>query len=112
MIARRQSPVASPVPRNHAGTGIDESLIQTLRQAERGIAPTLQHLAEQAGELARAGRDALASGSKELDAGVHRTSERTLDYIRHEPVKSVVMAAALGAAAVALLHLLRQPARS
>jgi len=73
------------------------------------------HAADQAIRSSqRAADDALNSLTKamhDLRKKADRASDNTVSYIRHEPVKSVLIAAATGAALVALISLLA-PSRS
>jgi ElaB/YqjD/DUF883 family membrane-anchored ribosome-binding protein len=41
----------------------------------------------------------------------HQATDKTVAYIRHEPIRSVLIAAATGAALVALLRLVSRPGR-
>lgn len=99
-------------PKNHTDTRPDSARVQELKEAHRGAAAGLQQMVERAEDLARAGRDTLSAGSHELSESALRVGNRTLDYIRHEPVKAVAIAALMGAAAVALAHLMRHPPAS
>jgi len=68
--------------------------------------PRLMRLAEQAESLARRGADALRDGSQQLRAKAGEASEQTAGYIRDEPFKAVLIAAAVGAALMGLAALL------
>jgi ElaB/YqjD/DUF883 family membrane-anchored ribosome-binding protein len=68
--------------------------------------PALQRLAAQAEALARRSLDAARNGSHQLREQADRVSHNTVNYIRDEPVKAVLIAAAAGAAIVALASLL------
>jgi ElaB/YqjD/DUF883 family membrane-anchored ribosome-binding protein len=48
---------------------------------------------------------ALRDGSEQLMKRAHLASDHTVDYIKQEPVKALFMAAAAGAALMALLSL-------
>ena len=108
MTEHRSSPHATATHNSHTDADLATTLAKSLQQAEQGVAPALQHLVEQASDLARAGLDAVRSGSDQVNEHARRTGDRTLDYIRREPVKSVLMAAAMGAVTVAVIELLRQ----
>lgn len=69
-------------------------------------APLLDRASEQASALAQRGVDAWRDGSQHLRDASFRARDSTLDYIKDEPVKSVLIAAAAGAALVALVGLL------
>ena len=69
-------------------------------------AALLSQAAEQASALAQRGLDAVRDGSQSLRDSARRASDNTLDYIQAEPLKAVLMAAAAGAALMALVGLL------
>lgn len=103
-----------------AGYAFDDTLDATQRVARRSLerlsdgademrdhfAPRMQRWAEQAGDLARRGSEAMRQGSERLRDGAMQASDRTVGYVRHEPVKSMLIAVAAGAALVALAGLL------
>jgi len=76
------------------------STAQDLRQR---VSPLLERAGEQASTLARRGVHTVRDQAQ-------RASDSTVGYIRDEPVKAVLIAAAAGAMAVALLRWLRRPA--
>ena len=71
---------------------------QTSHAADQAIKAT-QHLANSAME-------SVLDTSHQLRIKAGHASESTVSYIRHEPVKSVLFAAAAGAAVMALISLL------
>jgi len=91
MLFRKQSP-SSPV---------DAVADAAARQFERA--------GERASALTQRGIEAVRDHSQQLRDRTARASDHTVRYIRHEPVKSVLVAAAAGAVLVALLGLLRRP---
>jgi ElaB/YqjD/DUF883 family membrane-anchored ribosome-binding protein len=73
----------------------------------RGEVPgAISRTAEQLDELARRGIEKARQTSAELRYQIDRRSQRTVDYIKDEPVKSVLMAAATGAVLAGLISLL------
>lgn len=58
---------------------------------------------EQASALAHQGIDAVREGAQQVREGTARASDAALTYIRDEPLKSVLIAAATGAALMALI---------
>ena len=68
--------------------------------------PMLQRATDSAGALARRSIDAVRDGTYELRQQARQAGDSTVDYIRDEPVKSVVIAIAVGAALMALVALL------
>jgi ElaB/YqjD/DUF883 family membrane-anchored ribosome-binding protein len=85
-----------------------DALSGTARDLRQDIAPLLERAGEQAGALAQRSADAMRERTQQLREQTLRASDNTLNYIRAEPVKSVLIAAAAGGALVALLGLLRR----
>lgn len=71
-------------------------------------ANVLAKAAEKAVALSQRGAHALRERSMQLRDQALRASDNTLNYIKDEPVKAVLIAAATGAALVALIGLLRK----
>lgn len=86
------------------GTNSAEPLPGTTRDGL--AAPLLARATEQAGALAQRGVDSVRDASLRLRERAHRASDNTLDYIRAEPMKATLIAAAAGAALLALVALL------
>ncbi|MDP1649281.1 MAG: hypothetical protein Q8M01_13930 [Rubrivivax sp.] len=79
-------------------------------QALRDEAGTrLDDATEHAQALVHRGVDALHDGSRRLRIKAHQASAGTTHYIRHEPVKAVLIAAATGAVVMALIVLMTRP---
>jgi ElaB/YqjD/DUF883 family membrane-anchored ribosome-binding protein len=74
--------------------------------AADSLASTVEGIRQQAAALAQRGADALRDGSEQLREKAAHAGDRTVGYIRDEPVKAMLMAAATGAALMALLTLL------
>jgi ElaB/YqjD/DUF883 family membrane-anchored ribosome-binding protein len=68
--------------------------------------PRPHEVADQAEALLQRGIDAVLEGSHSLQQRTQYAQTAGLDYIRREPVKSVLLALALGAGAMALVALL------
>ncbi len=92
---------AGPLP----GTALD-GLTAVAHDLRAQAAPLLARATEQAGALAQRGVDSVRDTSLRLRERAHQASDRTLDYIRAEPVKATLIAAATGAALMALVALL------
>ena len=56
--------------------------------------------------MASDARDRLMDTSHQLRLKAEHASESTVNYIRHEPIKSILIAAATGAALMALISLI------
>ena len=119
-------PTASPTPLVDAATRSVDQALSATRQAANGAldglgevahqlrddtVPVIDRFSDQAHALARQGMDAMREQSLHLQARARRTSDDTRHYIRDEPVKSVLIAAATGAVLMALAGLLMRPQR-
>ena len=70
------------------------------------VGPALRHAADQASDLTHDGLDALRSTGRHLLSRAHRASDFTAGYVRHEPLKAVLIALAGGALLMAAFGLL------
>jgi len=68
--------------------------------------PALSRVAAKAEELARRSADVMRDRSEALRERAVRSSDATIGYIKDEPVKAILIAAAAGAALMALVSLL------
>jgi ElaB/YqjD/DUF883 family membrane-anchored ribosome-binding protein len=87
---------------NEALDGLAGS-VQDLREH---AAPMVDRVAERASALAHHGVDAVRERSHRLSVSAHRVADGTRSYVRDEPVKSLLIAAATGAAMMGLLAFL------
>jgi ElaB/YqjD/DUF883 family membrane-anchored ribosome-binding protein len=85
-----------------------DNLSNTAQDLRQQVPPLLERAGEQASALAQRGADAVRERTQQLRDQTLRASDSTLAYIKDEPVKAVLIAAAAGAALVALLGLLRR----
>lgn len=67
--------------------------------------PLAARTGEQVSALAQRGVDSVRESSHQLRLKAEHASECTVAYIKHDPVKSVLIAAATGAALMALISL-------
>lgn len=74
--------------------------VEGLRQA---VPSAFSHAAAQVEDLTRRGIERARATSAQVRERVTETGERTVSYIKDEPVKSVLIAAAAGAAMAALI---------
>ena len=70
------------------------------------VTPLLNDVGEQASTMAHRSMIALRESTQQLRDRAVRASDSTVAYIKDEPVKSVLIAAAAGAALVALVSLM------
>ena len=87
---------------NQTLDGLADS-VQDLRQQ---AAPLLNRTAEQAGALAQRSVDAVRDSTQQLRDKALRVSDTTVNYVKEEPVKAMLIAAATGAALMALVNLM------
>jgi len=69
-------------------------------------APVIDRLADRATQAVRNSADWMRDNSDRMRTEVARASDRSLSYVRDEPVRALLMAAAAGALAVALVRML------
>jgi ElaB/YqjD/DUF883 family membrane-anchored ribosome-binding protein len=68
--------------------------------------PNLTEQVSQSAERAVQATERVANGALE---SLSRASDTSVNFIKHEPIKSVLIAAATGAALMALIGLLNRP---
>lgn len=83
-----------------------DGLAVKVQDVRNQAAPLLNRASDQASALARRGVDAVRDTSQQLRDKALRASDTTVQYIKDEPVKSMLIAAATGAALMALVSLL------
>lgn len=87
----------------------NESLDQMAESADNArnkVAPVINRVAGEAEHLAKRGMEVLRDSSAQIrDKAIH-TSDSTIAYIKDEPFKAVLIAAASGAALMALASML------
>lgn len=82
-----------------------DGLAGSVEDLRNTASPALSRVAEQAGALTQSSVDAVLNGSHRLADRARQAGDGTVRYIQHEPVKSMLMAAATGAALMALVNL-------
>jgi ElaB/YqjD/DUF883 family membrane-anchored ribosome-binding protein len=82
-----------------------DSLNNTVQDLRRQAAPLLNRAAESANAYLQQGLDAVHGGSDKVRAQARSASTRTVNYIKDEPVKSILIAAAAGAVLTALVQI-------
>ncbi len=70
------------------------------------VMPVLNHAAQQADGLLQRGADALRENRTFLQEGAERTQAQVNTYVREEPLKSLLMAAAAGAVLMGVVGLM------
>jgi ElaB/YqjD/DUF883 family membrane-anchored ribosome-binding protein len=84
-----------------------DSLGNRVEDLRRQAGPMLDRASDTAGNLGHRGVDAVRETAQSIRARAQHASDSTLDYIRTEPLKAVLIAAATGAVLMALVSLMR-----
>jgi ElaB/YqjD/DUF883 family membrane-anchored ribosome-binding protein len=77
--------------------------MDSLSSAGKHANTAMHQAAHDTSELAHRGMDALREGSADLRESGQHARQYTTDHIRHDPIKSVLIAAAVGAGLMGLL---------
>ena len=96
----------SALPSYPSTTDTPERLADRATEAMYAMRDRTSRLATQAEDLAQRGADALRERSYQLRDRAVDFGDRGVAYVRDEPIKSVLIAAAAGAALIAVLALL------
>lgn len=88
-----------------AQTALDQ-LVDSAQELRHDAVPMLDRAADRATRLTQSGIDAVRDASDQVRGQARRASESTVDYIRAEPVKAALIAAATGAAVMGIACLL------
>lgn len=83
-----------------------DQLSDKIHELRDTAVPAINRLASEAETLARRGLDTMRERSAQIRESAVRVSDNTVGYIKDEPVKSMLIAAATGAALMALVSLL------
>ena len=83
-----------------------DSLASGVQDLRQQAAPLIARATSQASDLAHRGADTVRETTQQLRERAMRASDSTVNYIREEPVKAMLIAAATGAGLMALLSLM------
>ena len=86
-----------------------DNLAGSVQDIRQQAAPLLNRATEQASALAQRGIDAVRDGSQQLRDKALKASDGTVNYIKDEPVKAMLIAAATGAALMSMAALISRP---
>ena len=86
-----------------------EQAIQNTSNALDSTQRAASQAVDSMGRVLDQGAERMREASHQMSDTAKRASEGTANYIRHDPVKSVLIAAATGAALMALVSLLTRP---
>ena len=82
-----------------------DNLTNTMQDLCHKATPAMERAVESVNAFAHRGVDGVRETSQQLRIKAEKASENTVNYIRQEPVKAVLIAAATGAALMALINL-------
>ncbi len=88
-----------------------DNVADSAHQAINGAKPVVERWAKDAESLARRGMASASDASRQLRERAAQASDSTVAYIKDEPVKAMLMAAAAGAALVTLIGLYSRSSR-
>ena len=89
---------------NVANTAFDR-MTEKVESARDHATPLLNRISSQAEAAARRSAEAVRETSAQLREKAHRAQDSTVSYVREEPAKAMLIAAATGAALMALIML-------
>ncbi len=89
-----------------ATTAALDSLAASVLELRNQVAPLLNGRGEQIAALTQRGADAVRDSAQQLRDKALRASDTTAGYIKDDPIKAMLIAAATGAALMALVSLL------
>lgn len=89
----------------HAANGVVDSAANSLQDLRHQGTPMLERASERVNAMAHRGMESVRDTSHQLRLKAEHASDSTVGYIREEPVKAVLIAAATGAALMALVSL-------
>jgi ElaB/YqjD/DUF883 family membrane-anchored ribosome-binding protein len=82
-----------------------DSLSESVNSASQRVSPMINRATEQATAFAQRSLEAVRNGSQQVRDKAMHASDASASYIRNDPIKSVLIAAAAGAALMALVSL-------
>ena len=83
-----------------------DTLAGSVEDMRQQAAPLLNRATQQVNTLAQQGMDTVRDTSQQLREQAQRATESTVSYVKEEPVKAMLIAAATGAALMALVSLM------
>lgn len=83
-----------------------DSVADSMHDVRNEAAPMIDRASEKAAALAKRGANALRDTTQQLRDQALKASDTTVMYIKDEPLKSILIAAATGAALMALIAML------
>ncbi len=103
--AAQSADEAIKATKSYANHALD-SASSVVDEVRHEAAPLFNNVTEQAGALAQRGVDAVKESSQQLREKAQKASDTTVGYISQDPIKAMLIAAATGAALMALIGLM------
>ena len=88
-----------------------DSIAHTTEDLLADMGSGIDHSSNRAADLTRRGAEAVRRATQQLREGADHASARTVGYIKDEPIKALLIAAAAGVAIGAILSLVTQARR-
>jgi ElaB/YqjD/DUF883 family membrane-anchored ribosome-binding protein len=92
----------------HAIDGAFDSVTNKVDDIRNQATPLIDRISAQAGAAAKRGIDAVRDTSQHFRDNAVRASDSTVAYVKEEPVKAMLLAAATGALLMGLVSLMRR----
>lgn len=96
---------------DHASRDACDHLADKANQAVDAVKPAVDRWTREAESAAHRGVDAVRATSRELGERVSRASDSAAAYVKNEPIKAMLLAAAAGAALVTAIGWLNRSNR-
>jgi ElaB/YqjD/DUF883 family membrane-anchored ribosome-binding protein len=96
----------SVTPSFPTSTPAVDRAIDKMADTAATVPHAVERAAERAGEMARQGSQKLHDGTQQVKAQFNQVTDSAIAYVKDEPVRSMLIAAAAGAALMALASLL------
>jgi ElaB/YqjD/DUF883 family membrane-anchored ribosome-binding protein len=95
----------SVTPTFPTATPAVDRAIDKIADTAATVPHAVERAAERAGEVARQGSQKLHEGTRQVKAQFNQVTDSAIAYVKDEPVRSMLIAAAAGAVLVALASL-------
>lgn len=89
--------------------GIADTVHDLMREAKPLLHQATDRMTDRMSELTQQGLEAACSSKRDMEHAGHDLMDHAAHIIRHEPFKAMLIAAGVGAAAVALIGLMSRP---
>lgn len=95
----------------HAANGALDSLSGSVQGIRNQAGPLLANVTGQANALLHSGRDAVRNATHQVTDAAAHARDGAVSYVKEEPVKALLIAAATGAALMALVSMMSHSRR-